>query len=146
MRTTIMLLFLTACSLSFATPPAPLDASHPGSLSYDLNFEIIEENFMGRKSFLFLPEQKRNELSAVIVFGHGQAIGLKGYDATLEHLAKKGIAAIFVKYDKGFFDRKWRRMADDFNAITQNFLEKYSHRLDPKRLIYSGHSLSLIHI
>lgn len=124
-----------------APPPQPTDAAHPASATY--KFEVSKSSFQsnGRTVDVFLPVNKNNpaEKFPVIVYGHGQAIDLAGYELSFLHLAKKGIAVVFPQYDTGFWDQSWRRMADDFNQLTQSALTKYP-ALDSTRLIYSGHS------
>ena len=122
-------------------PRQPLDAGHPSSAIYEyqLRIESYEQN--GRKVDVYLPVSETREIGSfpVVVFGHGQATDVSGYDLTFQHLAKKGIAVVHPMYDGGFFDQKWRRMADDFNALIAGALKKYP-QLNPRQLIFAGHS------
>lgn len=88
---------------------------------------------------MFLPANI-NERVPVVVYGHGQALNLEHYRASLEHLARKGVASIFPIYDKGFFDRDWDRMGQDYASITACALEQLSGKLDAQKVVYSGHS------
>jgi len=133
----LLLVFQASASENF---PKPQDDAHPGSEMTLLDFERVEERFQGRTSVVYLPKRTDGKKAPLIVFGHGQALGEDAYDATLKHLSQKGVATLFVKYDTGFFDQNWRRMASDFNQITLDFLEKYHDRVDRRMIIYSGHS------
>jgi dienelactone hydrolase len=129
--------------IAFAQLPGqPKDTSHPGSGNYD--FTLKQESFQanGRKVDVYLPLERKGmaEKAPGIVFGHGQAIGVEGYQLTFEHLAKKGFVVIHPMYDKGFFDQDWRRMSRDFNSLTSIAIKKYAEYADPNMLLYSGHS------
>lgn len=134
-------LILPICVYSQSLPRQPQEVDHPSSATYD--FQLKKESYEqeGRKVDVYLPVSKTREIGSypVVVFGHGQAIDVSGYDLTFQHLAKKGIAVVHPMYDNGFFDQKWRRMADDFNSLTLGALKKYP-QLNPKLLIYAGHS------
>jgi predicted esterase len=92
----------------------------------------------GRPVDVFLPQGPGP--FPVVVFGHGQALGLEPYRLTFEHLAKKGVAVLFPQYDTGFFDQNWSRMAGDFAAMTEAALQRYPQVLRADQMIYSGHS------
>ena len=124
-------------------PIRPTEPNHPSSAIYTYGFKREKIVFQGREMFLYLPisEVKDSNLKfPLLVFGHGQAIGHEGYELTFEHLARKGTAVLFSKYDKNFFDRNWQRMASDFNRQTGHVLKIFSHLLDPESVIYTGHS------
>ena len=122
-------------------PRQPEQAGHPSSSVYEYKLKIESYPQDGRKVDVYLPLSNTREIGSfpVVVFGHGQATDVSGYDLTFQHLAKKGIAVVHPMYDSGFFDQKWRRMADDFNSLTAGALKKYP-QLNPKQLIYAGHS------
>lgn len=130
---------LILSSLVFAAPPpsAPQDPDHPGSKVYSHRAEAKKIQCLGRSVDLVLPEGEGP--FPVVSYGHGQALGLDAYRATLDHLAKKGVATIFPPYDTGFFDQDWQRMGRDFVAITECALAQMP-KLDPSRVVYSGHS------
>lgn len=136
-----VLFFVPTFVFSQNLPRQPEQAGHPSSEAYEfqLKRESYEQN--GRKVDVYLPLSNTREIGSfpVVVFGHGQATDVSGYDLTFQHLAKKGIAVVHPMYDNGFFDQKWRRMADDFNTLTMGALKKYP-QLNPKQLIYAGHS------
>lgn len=134
---------LIISSFSYAQVPAqPNDPHHPGSAAY--SYTIKQENIQiaRRRVDVFLPAEAKNQSrkAPVIIFGHGQAIDVAGYELTFKHLAQKGIAVIHPTYDTGFFDQDWRRMADDFNNLTEQAIQKYSDYIDDQKIIYSGHS------
>lgn len=140
---TCFVFMFAVAEISMAEVPSqPTDILHPGSANYEFTFK--KENFKtnGRQVNVFLPAESisRNKKAPVVVFGHGQAIDLAGYELTFEHLAKKGVAVIFPMYDKSFLDQDWRRMASDFNQLTAEALNKYSDYIDVDKVIYSGHS------
>ncbi len=132
--------FIAYVQTALASVPSPADTAHPGNETAVLSFERKTINALGRQSFLYLPDRPQGDASPLIVFGHGQALNESHYDKTLEHLAKKGVAALFVQYDDGFFDQDWRRMADDWNQITEVTLDEYQNQLAREHIIYSGHS------
>jgi dienelactone hydrolase len=132
--------FLSLTSLAFATPlpSQPLGAEHPGSANYSYQLQHESFDFNRRHVDVFLPQNATQV--PLIVFGHGQATPLEGYRETLEHLAKKGVAAAFIQYDSGFFDQDWERMAHDYMTLAAATLKRYPNAIDSKKVIFSGHS------
>ena len=92
----------------------------------------------GRTVDVFLPEKSTQ--APVVIYGHGQALGLEQYRATFEHLARKGVATIFPTYDTGFFDQNWERMGRDYVKLSDCALSKFAAELDRSQVVYSGHS------
>lgn len=135
-----LFLFAVAAQAASPLPARPTAPEHPSSSVYTYNVKVDSFTSQGRKVDLFLPEGiPAGQKVPVILYGHGQAIGVDGYNSTLEHLARKGIAVVFPQFDTGFFDQDWRRMAADFESLSQAALAKYP-QLDANALIYSGHS------
>lgn len=118
-------------------PSAPLDPAHPGSKIYSFEVEVKKLTCMGREVVQYLP--KNGKSYPAVVFGHGQALGLPNYELTLKHLAGKGVAGIYVTYDKGFFDQDWKRMGRDFVLLTECALVD-SPEIHREKIIFSGHS------
>ena len=131
-----------------ALPSAPTEAQHPGSKIY--TFGVKEELLIcnKREVYLFVPTINKINSSMknlpAVIYGHGQALKIEHYRGTLEHLARKGIVAIYPTYDTGFFDREWQRMGRDYVALTNCALEHLAKNsmitVDEDRLVYSGHS------
>lgn len=123
-------------------PSKPTQADHPSSAIYE--YQVAKESIKlnGRQVDVFLPKSEvpTDNKFPVVVFGHGQAIGVEGYELTFRHLAQKGIAVIHPTYDSGFFDQDWRRMAKDFNDLTSATVKKYETQMNPNQIMYSGHS------
>jgi len=134
----LSLLVLSAFSSAADLPTQPTEPAHPGSAIYEFQAQKTSFEANGRQVDVFLPEGKAN--APVVVYGHGQAIGLDGYEATFIHLARKGVAVIFPEFDNGFFDQDWRRMAKDYNDLVAAALAKYPQQMDPRRIVFSGHS------
>lgn len=133
---------LFSASISWSLPGRPTDPEHPASVVYPFAYKKIDLKIKNRPVSVFMPQSKLandNRKFPVLVFGHGQAIDVSGYELSFEHFAKKGLAVVFPGFDKGFFDQDWPRMADDFNDLTSEVLKSYP-QLDADRLIYSGHS------
>ncbi|MBC7428846.1 MAG: hypothetical protein H7336_09565 [Bacteriovorax sp.] len=134
------------CSVVFAElPGSPSDVGHPGSKIYSYNFKSELIRCSNRDVFVFIPQANiMSETFPVVIYGHGQALKVEHYQSTMEHLAKKGIIAIFPNYDTGFFDRDWRRMAQDYVGLSDCALKKLSkeNKVNPnfENIIYSGHS------
>lgn len=118
---------------------APMDQAHPGSKKYPFAAESKSLTCQGRDVTVFLPKGGVGKLPAV-VYGHGQALGLDNYRGTLEHLAKKGVAAIFPTYDNGFLDQDWPRMGRDYVNLTDCAIAKTGELIDRGRITFSGHS------
>lgn len=121
----------------------PQDPNHPGSSVYTNGFQKQDLKIQGRDVRVYLPTDSANkplQQAPVVVFGHGQGIDADGYHESFVHFAKKGIAVIHPMYDTGFFDRSWRRMADDFNNLTAQTLTKFQNEMNPSQVIYAGHS------
>ncbi len=140
----ILIFFFLSLQFTWAhgLPGQPSDSSHPGSSVY--LHSLYHETFTvgGRTVEFYAPADfKTTKLKlSLIVFGHGQATPVSGYNETFEHLAKKGIAVIFPQYDSGFFDQDWRRMAVDYVTLTTETLKKYPASLDAQKVIFAGHS------
>jgi acetyl esterase/lipase len=122
--------------LAFAFPGAPVEETHPGSKVYRFEVEQKKIRCQKRDVDVFLPKGKSNP--SVVVYGHGQALDASHYKGTLEHLAKKGIAAIHPTYDTGFFDQDWNRMAVDYVNLAKCAVDQFS--LDSSRVVFAGHS------
>ncbi len=118
----------------------PVENDHPGNTELVVNYERIIVKALNRQSFLYLPQRTDNIKVPMVVFGHGQALDESAYNKTLEHIASKGSAALFVQFDSGFFDQNWTRMASDFNEITSQVLKSYPDQIDSDKIVYSGHS------
>ncbi len=128
-------------------PSAPTAPDNPGSMVYKYDFTAKTLQCYGRQVSVFLPKAKlvkkdqagTGKNFPVVVYGHGQALGLDKYRATLVHLAKKGVAAIFPTYDNGFFDQNWERMGRDYVRLTDCALKQF-HELSRDEVVFSGHS------
>lgn len=125
-------------SLALAMPSQPTHPEHPSSPDPLYEVTRADRTVSGRSVEVFLPVT--DQPVPVVVFGHGQAIDVTGYDQTFEHLASKGIAVIHPKYDNGFFDRNWTRMASDYNSLTARTISDLGDAINPNQIIYSGHS------
>lgn len=125
-----------------ALPAAPTEPSHPGSKVYEFGVQESEIKCNGRAVQVFLPTSPQGNIGQkpVIVYGHGQALDVSSYRATLQHLAKKGFPAIHPIYDTGFFDQDWTRMGQDYISLTDCALKQFPTQMDPNRVIFSGHS------
>lgn len=125
-----------------SAPARPTEAAHPGSDVYEFTVKHDSLRLLGRAVDVYLPVNAAGDTPnvPVVVYGHGQAIGLDGYEATFTHLARKGVAVIYPTYDKGFFDQEWRRMAKDYNDLTAEALRAYAGKINPAQIVYSGHS------
>jgi hypothetical protein len=118
-------------------PSPPQDPTHPGSKIYPFEVDTKKLTCSGRDVFVYSP---RNGISVpAVVYGHGQALSLPNYEETLKHLAGKGVAGIYVTYDKGFFDQDWERMGRDFVLLTDCALKQFPQILR-EEIIFSGHS------
>lgn len=118
-------------------PPAPTDPNHPGSKIYSYEVDVKNLTCMGRDVSVYLPKGAQSVPS--VVYGHGQALGLANYELTLRHLAGKGVAGIYVTYDKGFFDQDWLRMGRDFVLLTDCAITEFP-QIRRDAVIFSGHS------
>ncbi len=139
-----VLLVLSLAPLAFAAelPQRPQNPENPGSASYLYQMARKTISFNQRKIEVYLPVDAQNASHQfpVLVYGHGQAIDITGYDSTFSHLAQKGIAVVFPQFDTGFFDQDWARMANDFNLQTAEVLKQLGSQLDARHVVYSGHS------
>ncbi len=123
-------------------PSAPLDPAHPGSKVYPFSFNEQKLTCLGRDVVLFLPILPASTMDRipVVVYGHGQALELENYRGTLEHLARKGVASVFHRYDKGFFDQDWERMGRDYVNVAACALESIQEIVNLDQVVFSGHS------
>jgi hypothetical protein len=139
---TLCVLFAGSVALALPQlPSAPTNPDHPGSKVYSYGVQQKNINCSGRNVSLFLPvSQDLQESFPVVVYGHGQALGLDSYQGTLEHLAKKGVIAIFPTYDSGFFDQDWIRMGRDYVNLTDCALQNIGTAANPSQVVFSGHS------
>ncbi len=118
-------------------PSAPKDPSHPGSKIYPFEVELKKLICQDRDVFVYLPRDAKS--IPAVVFGHGQALGVSHYEQTLRHLAGKGVAGIYVTYDKGFFDQDWKRMGRDYVLLVACALREFP-QINSEEIIFSGHS------
>lgn len=122
-------------------PNAPVEAAHPGSKIYSHTFQKQKVTCQKRNVDVFLPNPNTpQERFPVVVFGHGQALGLANYQATFEHLAQKGIAVVFPQYSSGFFDQDWQRMGTDYTLMADCAVKQFESQLIKEEIIFSGHS------
>lgn len=138
MKGLVTTLFYLWASIAFSFPSPPTDSSHPGYPTRSSSFKRIDINTIRKGSFLFLPTEGQAPKS-LLVFGHGQALSLKHYETLFERFTSIGIAVLYPKYDKGFFDTNWRRMGKDYDEIVQDVLSRYKE-INKNNVIYSGHS------
>jgi len=134
------MLFLPTLCLAEPLPGSPADPDHPGSKVY--SYGVVRKDFtcQGRAVNVFLPTGGNGPQSfPVVVYGHGQSLGVSSYKATFEHLAKKGIASVFPAFDTGFFDQDWNRMGRDYVTLTDCVAAQLPE-LDSSRVVYAGHS------
>ena len=134
-------LILCVSFSGFCFPDAPADANHPGSKAYAYKIQTKKLQCSNREVWVFLPlAENSNQSFPAVVYGHGQALGLKHYKATFEHLAQKGVAAIFPTYDTGFFDQDWKRMAMDYISLTNCAISQSGGVINSDQIVFSGHS------
>lgn len=140
MKSIYLGLALLLVTKSWAALPleAPTDPNHPGSKVYFASVVVKQLKCNGRTVDVFTPAEMNVSVPAV-VFGHGQALDLKHYRKTFEHLAKKGVAVIFPAYDTGFFDQDWQRMGRDFVTLAECAIAQ-TPQIDRQKIIFSGHS------
>ncbi len=120
---------------------SPADPNHPGSKIYPFSFSQKKFQCSGREMTVYLPTGTGLPARVpAVVYGHGQALGLDSYEATLEHLAKKGVAAIFPTYDNGFFDQDWTRMGRDYATLTDCAIAQTGEVIARDQIVFSGHS------
>ena len=124
-----------------AAPTAPTAPDHPGSKVYPYGFDRHDIKCMGRAVTVYLPKSTNPiEKFPAVVYGHGQALDVSSYAATLEHLAKKGVAAIFPTYDNGFFDQDWTRMGRDYVNVAGCAIDKFNTQVEKTQTVFAGHS------
>lgn len=124
-----------------ALPDAPKSANDPGSKIYTFEVQTKTLTCQEREVDVFFPHSNNSqEKFPVVVYGHGQALSLSNYQVTLEHLAKKGIIAIFPTYDSGFFDQDWTRMGEDYVNLTACALQQLAPIAAVDQVVFSGHS------
>lgn len=121
-------------------PSAPLNVEHPGSTIYAYEVQENKVKCQGRDVVVFSPTPAQFSAFPLVIYGHGQALGVEHYEQTLRHLAGKGAIAIHPQYDSGFFDRNWTRMARDFVNLSQCALELLKLNVNPQAIVFSGHS------
>lgn len=129
-------------ALAEELPERPSDPSHPGSDIYDSqNVEKISVSANGRIGHLYIPSNYNgDELLTLIAFGHGHAVPEFSYKKMLDHIGKKGFAVLYVPYDTSWRDQDFDRMSRDYNNFVAEALEEHSDKLDPDKVVFSGHS------
>lgn len=138
----ILSVILVGRARADSLPVQPTALTDPGSAAYSYSLYHDKTTLNGRSVEFFAPAEIANSAQKVplVVFGHGQALGADNYRLTFEHLAKKGVAVFYPTYDTGFFDQNWIRMGQDYLELTQAALSRYSHFVDPTKVVFSGHS------
>lgn len=121
-------------------PARPTDPNHPGSADYRYAATTRTTlQIQGRSVDVVRPTEAEPGLP-VIVFGHGQAMGLDPYVKLFDHVVRKGAVVIFPQFDTGFFDRDFRRMARDFSVLAAEAIRQLGPAVDPSAVVFSGHS------
>jgi hypothetical protein len=137
----LVLISLNVMAQKAALPVAPNDPKHPGSKIYSYASEEKKFDCNGREVQVFVPKSSNaNEVFPAVIYGHGQALDVANYRGTMEHLAKKGIVAVFPTYDTGFFDQDWIRMGRDYVTVSQCAIAKAGVVVDKDQIVFSGHS------
>jgi hypothetical protein len=142
MKICLFLSCLVILSLRAELPIWPTTPDHPSSQNYRYSFSKETYQVERRDIVVFKPiaiDDSNQKNFPVLVYGHGQALGLDAYEKTFIHLAQKGIGVIFPQYDKGFFDQDWKRMGRDYVNLTADALKRFSS-FDPNEVVFSGHS------
>lgn len=121
-------------------PGPPSSRTHPGSKAYDFAVEQRDITCEGRDVSVFIPSPLPERPLPLVIYGHGQALGVDHYEATLRHLAEKGAIAIHPQYDKGFFDQNWLRMGRDFVTVTHCAVQQLALSVNEQAVVFSGHS------
>lgn len=134
----LVITLLVVCSSVFAIPNPPTDPDHPGYATRTGAFDKVSIDYIREGSFLFLPKVNSSKVP-LVVFSHGQALGLKNYELLFERFASKGIAVFYPQYDRGFFDTNWERMGADYDKMVLEILKNYP-QIDRSKVVYSGHS------
>lgn len=137
---TLIFFLLTSPVLAQDLPGPPASADHPGSKIYSYAVERKDVRCDGRDVVVFYPRDIAAQPLPLVVYGHGQALGVEHYEQTLRHLAGKGAIAVHPQYDKGFFDQDWQRMGHDFGRLTLCALSQLRLEANPAEVIFSGHS------
>jgi alpha/beta superfamily hydrolase len=140
MKTLFLFLAISTSALAQELPGPPSFADHPGSKIYAYSVERKDVRCDGRDVAVFYPREIVAQELPLVIYGHGQALGVEHYEQTLRHLAGKGVIAVHPQYDKGFFDQDWQRMGRDFVSVTECALAKLGLQAKPDHVIFSGHS------
>ncbi len=128
-------------SVVFSFPGSPKESTHPGSKIYAYGVQEKTIKCLNRDVTIFLPTSETpNQTFPAVIYGHGQALALVNYKNTFEHLAKKGVAAIYPTYDTGFFDRDWERMAVDYVNQANCAVTQSGGLIKKDQIVFSGHS------
>jgi pimeloyl-ACP methyl ester carboxylesterase len=135
-----LLISATIAQADMAPPGPPSDTADPGSLSYSCSFQTEHYSANGLEGDLFLPTSgSALVVSPVVVFGHGHMVGLWGYQATFEHLAKKCIAVIFPTYDS-VSSSDFTQMGQTYLQVVNAVIQSHPASMNPAAVIFAGHS------
>jgi alpha/beta superfamily hydrolase len=140
MKTFVLGFLLTCSALAQELPGPPSASDHPGSKQYSYSVERKDVRCDGRDVVVFYPREGVAQELPLVVYGHGQALGVEHYEQTLRHLAGKGAIAVHPQYDKGFFDQDWDRMGRDFVSVTDCALAQLGLRPKAGQVLFTGHS------
>ena len=140
MKNFALTLLLSSTALAQELPGSPSSAQHPGSKIYAYTVERKDVRCEGRDVAVFYPREVATQRLPLVVYGHGQALGVEHYEQTLRHLAGKGAIALHPQYDKGFFDQDWQRMGQDFGRLADCALGQLRLEANLDEVIFSGHS------
>ena len=118
MKFFFFILAISSSALAQELPGPPPSPDHPGSKIYSYTVERRDVRCDGRDVAVFYPREIAAKELPLLVYGHGQALGVEHYEQTLRHLAGKGAIAVHPQYDKGFFDQDIRIDNLDFLYIS----------------------------
>lgn len=120
----------------------PYDLLEPKKIDYGTAFGegykemlVFEPLVAGPHPVLFFVPGKS-------LYATGGLIGKLGhaYEAMMQHVARHGVIAVFVRVEQGLIDGDHARMAKDLLQAQGVLLQKVS-TADPSRIAYAGHSM-----
>jgi hypothetical protein len=125
-----------------AAPTQSTDPLNPGSNVYRFS-SFTTTDFKttdGKAVRIFAPVGATGQLP-MVAFGAGKSLGdPKNYQAMFEHMVKKGIVVVNIRFEGGFFDTDFVKFAGHFNNAVKQTLARTA-LADPAQVYYVGHSL-----
>ena len=128
MKFFFFILAISSSALAQELPGPPSSPDHPGSKIYSYTVERRDVRCDGRDVAVFYPREISAKELPLLVYGHGQALGVEHYEQTLRHLAA-ALDVADLDVSGGHIDDAFERLLSLFARADKDARETIRTRL-----------------